>query len=254
MDKIEQRTIEAQNMGENTSRIFSGKGASKAAKETYAETQKIFANEIRKQLTPNKEYTIADLGSFRGELLGQLSKELSEYRFKTIAVDINKSALEGNPASVKILADAGRLPFEDKSIDVEVARFLLQWNSWKNQQNILREIVRTTKQFAIVEHAGSANEDSDEWRKRIASLFNGIKIPKLKRSGYFFSSREEIERFMRQSGIYFERIREKVITNVTDIYTERYNLNPTENTMAKEILGDKDFFVQTDWIILPNKA
>jgi hypothetical protein len=47
MEKIEQK-IEAQNMGENTSRVFSGEAVSKAAQETYTETQKNFCRRDKK--------------------------------------------------------------------------------------------------------------------------------------------------------------------------------------------------------------
>jgi hypothetical protein len=82
-------------------------------------------------------------------------------------------------------------------------------------------------------------------------LFEGTEVPKLKRGENFFSSRDEIENMMKEDDISFERIGEKVIYNISDIYAERFGLTEEERMRTKEILADKDFFVQTDWIIYP---
>lgn len=194
---------------------------------------------------------VADIGSFKGELLDSLIKILPEYKFKTIAVDINEKALEENSAEEKIFADASKLPFEDNSIDIEIVRFLLQWNSWEKQKEIIRQIARTTKEFALIEHGGADSIDSDEWRKNMDRLFEGKEVPKLKRGEHFFSSRDEIEQMMKEEGIRFERIREKVIQNIAEIYAERFGLSKEDYLKTKEILADKNFFIQTDWVIYP---
>lgn len=253
MEKRETK-IEAQDMGGNTSKAFSGEGTSKAVLETYSETPKEFAGEIKKHLLPQQEYTLADIGSFRGELLAQLVGQLPEYRFRSVAVDINKEALAKNPSLHKIAADVGKLPFKDGEIDIEIVRAVLQWNSWEHQKNIIKEIARTVKRFALIQHAGSENQNPDEWRERMDKLLSGEEIPKLKRAEHFFSSGEEIEQFMRESSINFERTKEKVIEGISDLYTERYGLSVEENIKAKSILGGKDFFVQTNWTIFPSKG
>ncbi len=57
---------------------------------------------------------------------------------------------------------------------------------------------------------------------------------------------------MTEENIKFERIKEKIINNLSDVYTERYGLDIKESKKAKAIMGNKDFFVQTDWIIYPS--
>lgn len=247
------KPTEAQNMGENTSKVFLGEAKTKAAKEAYNKTPEVFSKEIKKRLSPDKEYTVADIGSFKGELLDKLLDLIPDYKFRTIAVDINQDALNKNLSQEKIIANADNLPFEDGSIDIEVVRFLLQWNYWERQKQIIREIARTVKEFALIEHAGADNENSNEWREKIDRLFEGVEVPKLKRGEHFFSSRNEVEQIMRDEGIKFERIREKIIKDIVEIYSERFCLNEKEGVKARKILADKNFFVQTDWIIYPKK-
>jgi ubiquinone/menaquinone biosynthesis C-methylase UbiE len=242
---------EVQNMGENTSKVFSGEAKTKAAQEAYNESPEVFSEEIKKRLPPDKEYTIADIGSFKGELLDKLLEMVPNYKFRTIAIDVNQDALNKNSLQGKIVANADSLPFENGSIDIEVVRFLLQWNYWERQKQIIREIARTVKEFALVEHGGADNENSNEWREKMDRLFKGVEVPKLKRGEHFFSSRDEIEQMMRDEGIKFERIRERIIEDIAEIYSERFGLNEQESAKTKEILADKNFFVQTDWIIYP---
>lgn len=244
--------LKHQEMGKDTSKVFSGEAKFKASQEAYNETPILFSNEIKKRLSPDKKYSMADIGSFKGELMNKLLKLIPEYNIDTIAIDINEEALSQNNLDKKIITSAENMPFKNSSIDVEIVRFILQWNSLERQKRILKEIARTTKEFALIEHGGSDNNNSDIWRQKMDILLDGKEIPKLKRGEHFFSSREEIEEIMRSENIRFERIKEKTIDNIADIYTERYGLNEDENKKAKEILGDSNFFIQTDWIIYPN--
>jgi len=240
-------------MGERASRVFSGEAKTKATQEAYNKTPEVFSREIKNRLSPNREYTIADIGSFRGELLNNLLGLIPDYRFRTIAIDIDEDALNQNLLQEKRIANAEKLPFEDNSIDIEIVRFLLQWNNWERQKRIIREIARTVKEFALIDHGGADNRKTDEWRKKHDRLYNGVEVPKLKRKECFFSSRNEIEKTMKDNGIRFERIQEKTINDLSEIYSERFNLNAEESAKAKEILADKNFVIQTDWIIYPKK-
>ena len=56
---------------------------------------------------------------------------------------------------------------------------------------------------------------------------------------------------MTEEGIKFERINEKIIIDIAEIYSERFGLSEEEFIKTKEILADKNFFVQTDWVIYP---
>lgn len=243
------------NMGERTSRVFRGESLTLANKEMYAETAEFFADEIRKRLSPRKEpYILADVGSFQGELLDELLKKMSGYKFQTTALDINEVALEKNQvAGQKIVADAEKMPFADKSIDVVIVRNMLQWNSAEKQKRILKEIARMVKKFALVEHVGADTVDTDGWRARADDLLDGEEVPKMKRGEHFFSSKDEVEEWLQQSGITFERIKDRRIDNAADVYIERFGLNDAEARETRNILGDKNYILQTDWIINPKE-
>jgi ubiquinone/menaquinone biosynthesis C-methylase UbiE len=246
--------IEAPDMGSNTSKVFSGETLSQTNIEMYGQTAEFFAGEIRERLPLRDEpYTVIDVGAFQGELLADILEKLPEYHFKTIAVDINEQALRKNMASEdKIVAHAEALPFADKSIDIAIVRYLLQWNDAEKQKQILKELSRTIKEFALVEHVGSDIVDTDEWRNRMDKLLDGSEVPKLKRAEYFLSSRDEIEEWMQQNGIKFERLKDRIIQNVADAFIERFALDNEDADKTKQVLGDKNQIRQTDWIVLPN--
>jgi len=238
-----------QEMGINTSKVFSGESELKPSREAYNETPIIFSEEIKKRLSPDKEYILADIGSFKGELINKILELSPEYKFNTVAVDINEEALKQNNLGTKLVANADNLPFKDKSIDIEIVRFLLQWNSWEKQKEIIKEIARTVKEFALIQHGGADNNNPKDWRFKMDQLLSGDVVLKLKRGEHFFSSRDEMEKMMKEEGIKFERTQEKVIDDIATIYSERYGLDKEEDKKARDILGDKNFFIQTNWII-----
>jgi ubiquinone/menaquinone biosynthesis C-methylase UbiE len=255
MEEMKTHT-EIQDMGTATSEAFNGSNENKAIQETYGETPQFFADEIQKRLQEkDKQYTIADVGAYKGELLGNLLQQLPDYNFETIGIDINNTALaENNSAQEKVVATADSLPFADHSIDTLIARYVLQWNNPDKQQKILAEMARVSKEFALIEHAGADISDPNPWREKTDELFSGVKIPKLKRGEHYYSSRDEVEKWLQDQGITFERLRERRIDNIADIFITRYMLSEEEAEIARQILGDRNYFIQTDWILLPNKT
>lgn len=253
VERPEKRVV--QDMGDDTSRVFSGETQSQTNREIYSETAEFFANEIKKRLSVrNEPYTVADVGAFQGELLSDIIEKLPEYHLKTIAVDISEQALEKNTASEeKIVSRAERLPFDDKSIDIAIMRYVLVWNEAETQKKILEELARTVKEFALVEHSGPDVVDTDEWRNKTNELYRGDEVPKLKRTGHFFASRDEIEEWMQQFGIKFERLRDRLVQNLSDVFVERYALNAEDAQKTRDVLGDKNYLRQTDWIIFPQE-
>jgi len=245
------KIISLKNQGEKSSVVFRGESNSLTTKQIYEESAEYFADIIKSKLSDkNKTYKLADLGSFKGELLGNILEKLHDYKFNTIAVDINKEALkENSSAQKKIIATLDKITLEDKSVDVAICRYVLQWNNQQKQQEILKEISRITKGFAIIQHAGADNENSDKWRERIDDLLDGEENPKLKRTSYYFSSRSEIENWMQENKINFERLMERRIEDASNIFIERYNLNDEESLKTKEILGDKNYIIQTTWLV-----
>jgi ubiquinone/menaquinone biosynthesis C-methylase UbiE len=239
------------NMGSGTSRIFSGQGTTETNKLHYGETASFFAEEIKKRLPISGEpYVLVDLGTFKGELLADILKLLPKYKFKTIGVDINEEALADNTVvDSKVVANAEKLPFNDRSIDIAIMRYVLQWNVIKVQKDILKDISRVIKRFALLEHNGPDNVHAQEWRKHSDGLLGGSRVAKMGRKNYFFASAEEIEKWMDESAVKYERLRNRIIKDYSNIYIERYQLDSQEAQTARDILGSMDYIEQTDWVI-----
>ncbi len=241
-----------QDMGKDTSKVFSGGSQSETNKQLYGESAKFFADAIKERLEKDRSYTLIDVGAFQGELLTNILNHLPEHNFTTIAVDINEEALSNNiVAHHKIFAEAESLPFETNSINLAIIRYVLQWNPPEKQKLILQELSRVVNKFTVIEHAGADVVDTGLWRERMDNLLSGKDIPKIKRHGHFFSSRDEIETWMSEAGINFERLKDRVIADGADIFIERYSLDAGEAGKAKEILGEKNYFRQTGWVVYP---
>ncbi len=251
----QEKLLPKNDQGEQGGVVFRGEGRFKASQELYAQSAENFANLIKEKLPVRDEpYLLADLGGHKGELLGNILEKLPEYDFKTIAIDLNEDALAQNVgAGEKIVASLDKLPLADKSIDVAVARYVLVWNEYEWQKAILNEIARVVKKFGIIEHAGAPSDDTEAWRQNLNNLFNGGQVPALKRDMHFFSSRDEVEKLMRGSGIRFECISEKKVNGVSDVFIEKWKLGSNDAGKTKEILGDKDYIVQTRWVIYPRE-
>lgn len=237
--------------GERASEIFGGKAESETVEKLYGESAKFFSDIIREKLNGKtvKTYTLADVGGFKGEFLENILKNLSEYNFDTIGVDLEKNLKENNIVKKKIAADLSKLPISGKSIDIAIARYILVWNNEEKQKEILKEISRIVGNFAIVQHAGADSENSDKWRMKLDDLLDGEEVPKAKRTGHYFSSREEIEKWMEENNIRFERISERKVDNLSNVFIERLALSEEDAKKTREILTGKDYIIQTTWLI-----
>lgn len=241
---------EKYNQGRNATEIFGGNSGTKALQEVYSETSELFASILKERLEKDTPYTLADLGAFKGELIKNILELLPGYIFEVTAVDVNPEALEENTVAVKkITANLTKLPMENKSVDVAMMRYALQWNVLESQEKIIEEAARIVKRFVIIQHAGSENEDAQMWREKVQRIFDDAELPELKRSEMYFSSRDELEDRMNIKGIRFERIDEKKIDNLADVYCERYKLDEEKCNRVRTILGDKNFMVRTTWIV-----
>jgi ubiquinone/menaquinone biosynthesis C-methylase UbiE len=235
--------------GNGADEVFSGKTENETVKKLYSESAVYFASIIRNLLKPRSEpYKLLDVGAFRGELLHAILAELGEeYTFESTGIDTDTEAILSNE-SVKNreIGDAAIMPFEDKEFDIVLSRYVLQWNFPERQNEILRELHRVCKKFAIIQHAGA--EKSDEWQDRVHKLvFGGIE--KIKRPEGYFSSPEEIEQMMRDEGIKFQKLQDRILVNLSSVFIEKYKLTKEEADKVIEILGDKDSIQQTTWIL-----
>ncbi|EKD23513.1 MAG: hypothetical protein ACD_81C00229G0002 [uncultured bacterium] len=243
---------EKYNQGKNATEIFKGESELKALKEVYGETAGLFAGILKEKLEEDTQYTLADLGAFKGELAQSILKYIPELDLEVIAIDVNPDALEQNKAAdKKITANLTELPLKDKSVDIAMMRYALQWNTLEKQEKIIEEVSRIIKKFAIIQHAGSENEDPQGWRGKVQRIFNDEELPELKRVEIFFSSRDELEDRMKKMGVRFERVDEKVIENLADVYCERYTLDAGKCERVRATLGDKNFMLRTTWVVFP---
>jgi hypothetical protein len=246
-----ERTIE---QGENSSKVFSGEeNKTQTTVELYGQSAEFFADMIRERLMPNREYKLADLGCYGGELLQNILDLLPNYKFHTIGVDCEKNLENNKSAEEKIVADLEQIPLADKNVNVAISRYTLAWNNAEKQKEILKEISRIVCNFAIIQHAGADGENSNDWRAKFDDLFDGDEVPACKRTGYYFSSREEIEKWMNENKIKFERIVERKVEEVSNVFIERWALNEEDSEKTRKILADKNYVIQTTWLITPNK-
>ncbi len=240
-----------QNQGPNTSRAFAGQGTSEATRQTYTESAPLFARLLREHFSQDETPRIlADFGSHKGEFLSELLNQLPDLAFTPVAIDANKHALRTNRTERQVVANVEHLPVADKSFEVSICRYVLQWNLPDTQRRILKEIARTTKRMAIIQHAGSQQGDIRH-RSCLHALMSGSVVASMQRRGYHFSSSDEIERWMQRTKTRFTRVEHRIIRNVSDVYIERYALNKEDAEKVKHVLNDHDYFVQTTWILFP---
>ena len=239
-------------MGENTSEIFSGRTKTETSTKLYAETADFISNIIRNKVGSQKEnLKILDVGTHKGELISDISNNLApDYQLEVTGVDLNEDALAENKAvSDKIISDATNLQLKDNLFDISIIRYVLQWNNFEKQKEIIKEILRVTNGLILIEHAGPNDEDVISWRNNMSNLLSNNHVPKIMRENYFFSSKNEIESFLMKNNINFERLRDRRIEKVSNAFIERYNLSEEESLLVRKILDDKDYIYQTDWII-----
>lgn len=235
--------------GATASIVFKDVGRTETIHEIYGKSTQYFAGIITGILDKNKNHTFADFGGHKGELLQSVMDQLSDYNLQTVGIDIDAHLQENTIAQRKIPANLSNIPLESNSIDFGMMRYVLQWNALEDQKKILEEINRVTKDFVIVQHLGADNMGSVEWRSRLDELFIGEQVPKLKRSGCFFSSQNEVEEILAESGIHFRKLDSTRIENLSNAFIEKFALSENEGEVVRDILGDKDYIYQTTWLI-----
>ena len=239
------------HMGVKTSDVFRGKSEMGPVREIYGESAKFFSEIIRSKFTSDKKHSLLDIGSAKGELVSEMLGYLPGYNFDVTATDTNPDAINENSAKNKIVADAESLPLDDQTIDIVLMRYVLQFNSLNSQENILKEVQRVTKEIAIVQHGGADSVDSEGWRNSVDQIFHSAELLPLNRDGILYSSQDEVESMMDKNNISYERIQSRRIEGLSQAFIERYSLNDDQIKLIKNILGDKDYIMQTTWIIYP---
>lgn len=233
--------------GLNAWRIFHGAATSKTAQLVYGESKELFSQVIRENLMSGI-YTLADLGSHRGEFLEDFIGALPEYKFKTIAVDVNIDDLNKNHADQIVVSELFKLELPDKSVDISFARYALAWNDIDHQKDILREIKRVTKKIAIIQHQGASDDNPSLLQNASMKLFGG-EIPELNREEFFFSTASQLENIMEELDLDFKKVQDRKVSGLSDIFIEKYDLSRSDSRRVKEILRDSDYIQQLTWVI-----
>lgn len=192
---------------------------------------------------------ILDVGSFNGEMFDRVAELLPEYILERHAVDVNADAMRNNNAEHTYIAPADALPLPDASMDVVITRYALQWNAPETQQRILKELARVARNGVIIEHAGAGMEDTPAWRRATDTLFRGDIVPALKRAAWYYSTRDEVERYGAEAGVHMERIGERAVPGLSEIFIKRYGLAGDDAGRVAATLSGHDYFVQTRWVI-----
>jgi hypothetical protein len=206
----------------------------------------IVAKLIRKNMIPGR-YSVADFGGHKGELLSELIRTLPEYDFDPIILD-KVSGLERDANFKKIEADIIGNPLQDKSVDLIIMRYVLPWDKYENQKLILAEVKRVCKDVAIIQHQGASNDNPKLLQDASRKLWGGS-IPKLRRDYGFFTESNQIEKWMSELGMNFEKVEEKYIETLSEMFIEKFALNNEESCLTKEILKGCDGINITTWII-----
>jgi ubiquinone/menaquinone biosynthesis C-methylase UbiE len=227
--------------------IFHGEVTLEAVRLVYKESASLFSSLIRECL-PQGNYEMADLGSHKGGFLKDLTELLPEYKFHTIAVDVNEDDLKVNIADQKIQSSLLQLSIENKSIDVTLARYVIAWNTLEQQKEILKEISRITKRIAIIQHQGANSNNPTELQNASIELFNGV-VPLLKRENFFFSTSAQLEEYMRELNIKFKNVQHQNVKGLSDILIEKYKLSENDIQKVKQILKNSDYVDQTTWVL-----
>jgi ubiquinone/menaquinone biosynthesis C-methylase UbiE len=238
------------NMGPNSPRVFSGETFSSTNHLLYAESAELFANIIKNYFKVGEKYTLADLGSAGGELMGNILSRLPDYIFDVTAIDVSETSIEINKiAKNKTVADLTTIPCKDKEFDLSIMRYVLQWNQLGDQAKIIKEIARVTRGIAIVQHGGADHINNEKWRNASKQMFSHQALSKLHRNFYFFSSCEEVEKIFKENNLAFERIQYRKVDGFSDVFIERFNLTEEESELVREILGNFNYIMQTAWIL-----
>lgn len=229
--------------------LFKGDGKSKASHLVYGNSANLFSSIIKKRLKKKENYCLVDFGSSRGDFLNELIKKLPQYNFNIICIDKEKEPLDKNTvAHEKICSNLVSVPLRDDSADLLIMRYVLQWDSLEEQKQILSELRRLMRDFAIVQHAGADSKNALKWRKNNDNLFKG-EIKSLYRFEQCFSSSQEVENMMKEVGLDYKKIDEIKVEGLSDIINEKYVLDKKERLRVKEILGKWDYIVITTWVI-----
>lgn len=235
------------NQGENSEKAFHGVGSVGAIKLFYGESASLFAKIIRTNYKPGK-YTLADLGGHKGELLADILKELPEYEFDSIIIDRVPGLDNGNIKARKVVGDIVNSEITDRSIDIVIMRYVLPWDEYDRQKLIIQEAQRICRGITIIQHQGAPDDNPRLLQDASLKLWSGI-VPVLKRDYGFFTEAGQVEKWMDELNIKYEKIDHKYIETLSEMFIEKYKLNENDANKTKEVLRGCDGITITTWVL-----
>ena len=233
--------------GKNSARVFHGESQSDAVKSFYKDSVPLFTKIIKNNLKPNK-YALIDIGGHKGEFLSELLTELPEYKFESTIID-KVEGLEDGLNVKKLVEDVVNNSLPDKCADLVIMRYVLPWDVYDNQKRILNEIKRLCKNIAIIQHQGAPSNNPKPLQNAAKELWGGA-VPTLKREHGLFTESSKIEEWMNELGMKFEKIEEKYIETLSELFIEKFGLDGTEAQKTKDILKGCDGISITTWVIM----
>ncbi len=111
---------------------------------------------------------------------------------------------------------------------------------------------RIVRGMAIIQHAGSDSLNLNN-RVNFATLLGG-QIPTLARTDVYFSSRAEIETWMKCFGIWFSLCRaDRTVADISDVFIEKYAMSDAEARDVKAVMQGHDYITQSTWLLWPKQ-
>ncbi|MFA6601666.1 MAG: class I SAM-dependent methyltransferase [Candidatus Paceibacterota bacterium] len=232
--------------GANSIDVFHGRSQSYVIQAFYKDSVPLYAGLIRKNLKPGR-YSVADFGGHKGELLSEFISALPEYQFEPIILD-KVEGLETSLNFKKIVGDIIGNSLPNKSVDIVIMRYVLPWDAYENQKLILNEVKRVCKNLAIIQHQGAPSDNPKPLQEATKVLWGGT-IPTLKRDHGFFTESSQVEKWMVELGMNFEKVEEKYIETLSEMFIEKFKLNESEADQTKKILNGCDGITITTWVV-----
>ena len=127
-------------------------------------------------------------------------------------------------------------------------RYVLAWNSLEDQRNILKEIARICNGIAIIQHQGADSADPSPLQKASTQIFSG-EIPVLKRSHGYFTESKQIEKWMDELGLSYEKIQEKKVETLSETFIEKFKLEENDSVLLKQTLSGCDYINQSTYVV-----